>query len=231
MATPRTILVTGATGYIGGADVLTYGDLLRGYAKARGLKRWLVPVPVLTPQLSPYWAHLVTPIPANIAQPLIKGLGNDVIVRDDIARRLFPQIKPPDYATACAWPWPIWKPAMWKPRGAIPCRAARVTLRLWCSRPRKASSWNVANVSYAPRSKRPWFWPPVTCFRRSRPMQSPRRNLARTHRVSEVREFKKSANCCCAIAAEPGEWSHAHATRHDLVPAGMAESTTRSIAT
>ena len=85
---------------IGGADVLTYGDLLRGYAKARGLRRWLVPVPVLTPRLSSYWVHLVTPIPAAIARPLIQGLRNDVIVRDDIARRLFPQIKPLDYATA-----------------------------------------------------------------------------------------------------------------------------------
>jgi len=85
---------------IGGTDVLTYGDLLRGYAKARGLKRWLVPVPVLTPRLSSYWVHLVTPVPAVIARPLIQGLRNDVIVRDDIARRLFPQIKPLDYATA-----------------------------------------------------------------------------------------------------------------------------------
>ncbi len=85
---------------IGGAEVLTYGDLLRGYAKARGLKRWLVSVPVLTPRLSSYWVHLVTPVPATIARPLIQGLRNDVIVRDDTARRLFPQIKPMDYATA-----------------------------------------------------------------------------------------------------------------------------------
>jgi hypothetical protein len=85
---------------IGGADVLTCGDLLLGYAKARGLKRWLVPVPVLTPRLSSYWVHLVTPVPAVIARPLIQGLRNDVVVRDDIARRLFPQIKPLDYATA-----------------------------------------------------------------------------------------------------------------------------------
>lgn len=85
---------------IGGADVLTYGNLLRGYAKARGLKRWLVPVPVLTPRLSSYWVHLVTPVPAVIARPLIQGLRNDVIVRDDLARRLFPQIQPLDYVTA-----------------------------------------------------------------------------------------------------------------------------------
>jgi uncharacterized protein YbjT (DUF2867 family) len=85
---------------IGGADVLTYGDLLRGYAKARGLKRWLVPVPVLTPRLSSYWVHLVTPVPAVIARPLIQGLRNDVIVRDESAKQLFPNIKPLDYATA-----------------------------------------------------------------------------------------------------------------------------------
>lgn len=85
---------------IGGADVLTYGDMLRGYARARGLRRWLVPVPVLTPRLSSYWVHLVTPVPAAIAQPLIQGLRNDVVVRDDLARRLFPNIKPLNYDTA-----------------------------------------------------------------------------------------------------------------------------------
>lgn len=91
---------TGRIVEIGGADVLTYGDLLRGYAKARGLKRWLVPVPVLTPRLSSYWVHLITPVPAVIARPLILGLRNDVVVRDDAARRLFPEIEPMDYATA-----------------------------------------------------------------------------------------------------------------------------------
>ncbi len=85
---------------IGGADVLTYGDLLRGYAQARGLRRWLVPVPVLTPRLSSYWVHLVTPVPAAIARPLIQGLRNDVVVRDGLAQQLFPRITPLDYAAA-----------------------------------------------------------------------------------------------------------------------------------
>ena len=85
---------------IGGADVMTYGDMLRGYARARGLKRWLLPVPVLTPRLSSYWLHLVTPVPATIARPLIQGLRNDVVVRGDTAQRLFPQIQPLDYDTA-----------------------------------------------------------------------------------------------------------------------------------
>jgi len=85
---------------IGGKDILTYADMMTGYAQARGLKRRMIAVPVLTPRLSSYWVHLVTPIPANIAQPLIKGLGNEVIVRDDTARRLFPDIDPMDFETS-----------------------------------------------------------------------------------------------------------------------------------
>ncbi len=85
---------------IGGRDVLTYAAMMTGYAQARGLTRRLLAVPVLTPRLSSYWVHLVTPIPANIAQPLIKGLGNEVIVRDPLALKLFPAIQTLDYATA-----------------------------------------------------------------------------------------------------------------------------------
>jgi hypothetical protein len=87
---------------IGGADVLTYGTMLLGYARVRGLRRWLLPVPVLTPRLSAYWVHWVTPIPAALAQPLIEGLRNDVIVREPSARRLFPHLQPRDYQTAVA---------------------------------------------------------------------------------------------------------------------------------
>jgi uncharacterized protein YbjT (DUF2867 family) len=91
---------TGRILEIGGSDVVTYAGMMKGYARARGLKRRLIAVPVLTPRLSSYWVHLVTPIPANIAQPLIKGLGNEVIVRDDSALRLFPGIRPLDYDTS-----------------------------------------------------------------------------------------------------------------------------------
>lgn len=85
---------------IGGEQVLTYAEMMTGYARVRGLRRWLLPVPVLTPRLSSYWVHLVTPIPADIAQPLIEGLRNEVVVRDDTALRLFPQIKLLDYSSA-----------------------------------------------------------------------------------------------------------------------------------
>jgi len=85
---------------IGGADVVTYGEMMTGYARVRGLRRLLLAVPVLTPRLSSYWVHLVTPIPAAIAQPLIEGLRNEVVVRDDTARRLFPEIELLDYQSA-----------------------------------------------------------------------------------------------------------------------------------
>ncbi len=85
---------------IGGADVQTYGDMMKGYAKVRGLRRWLIPVPVLTPHLSAHWVHWMTPVHANIIFPLIEGLRNEVVVRDDTAKRLFPDIEPVDYQTA-----------------------------------------------------------------------------------------------------------------------------------
>jgi len=90
----------GQTVEVGGADVRTYGDMMIGYAQVRGLHRRLQPVPVLTPVLSSYWVHLVTPIPSTIARPLIEGLRSEVVVRDDSAARLFPDIHPVDYLTA-----------------------------------------------------------------------------------------------------------------------------------
>ncbi len=87
---------------IGGADVLIYREMMLGYAQARGMRRWLIPVPVLTPRLSSYWVHWVTPIPATIAEPLIEGLRSEVIVRDTTARDLFPAIHPVTYQAAVA---------------------------------------------------------------------------------------------------------------------------------
>lgn len=85
---------------IGGKDVLTYGEMMKQYAQVRGLNRWLIPVPVLTPRLSSHWVHWITPIPSEIARPLIEGLRNEVILHDDQAKQLFPQIKPMGYRRA-----------------------------------------------------------------------------------------------------------------------------------
>lgn len=90
----------GRTIEIGGADVVSYGEMMTGYAAARGLRRWLLPVPVLTPHLSSLWVHLVTPIPAAIARPLVEGLKNEVTVRDATARELFPEVVPLGFRVA-----------------------------------------------------------------------------------------------------------------------------------
>ena len=87
---------------VGGMDVVTYRDMMLRYAQLRGLKRTIVIAPFFTPRLSSYWVHLVTPVPARLAQPLILGLHNEVIVRDGAARRDFPQIEPIDFNTAVA---------------------------------------------------------------------------------------------------------------------------------
>jgi len=85
---------------IGGTDVLTYGDLMKGYARVRGLRRLLLHVPVLTPRLSSYWIHWVTPISAAYARPLIEGLRSEVIVKDESACDIFPDIERVDYSYA-----------------------------------------------------------------------------------------------------------------------------------
>lgn len=83
---------------IGGADVLTYADMMLIYAEERQLKRWVVPI--LSTSLSAYWIHWVTPIPDEIARPLIEGLNNEVVVRHDDARQLFPHVQLFDYRTS-----------------------------------------------------------------------------------------------------------------------------------
>jgi uncharacterized protein YbjT (DUF2867 family) len=85
---------------IGGADVLTYQDMMQRYARLRNLKRKVIVVPFFSPRLSSYWVHLVTPVSARLAQPLILGLYNEVVVRDDAAARDFPKIVPVGFETA-----------------------------------------------------------------------------------------------------------------------------------
>ncbi len=83
---------SGQTLDIGGPDILSYRELMRIMAEERGLRRrYVVPVPVLTPRLSSLWIHLVTPISHRIARPLAEGLRNRVVCRNDDARRLMPQ--------------------------------------------------------------------------------------------------------------------------------------------
>jgi uncharacterized protein YbjT (DUF2867 family) len=74
---------------IGGADVLTYGGIIREYARQRHLRRWLISVPVLTPYLSSLWLALVTPTAFDVGRHLIEGLKNPTVVRDFRALEMF----------------------------------------------------------------------------------------------------------------------------------------------
>lgn len=100
VAAVDTPVTTGKIIEIGGKTVLTYAEMMKGYARASHLKRYLVPVPFLTPRLSSHWVHFVTPISKSLAIPLIEGLKNDVVVEDDSAKKYFPQIKPLSYEKA-----------------------------------------------------------------------------------------------------------------------------------
>lgn len=89
LAEPRTI---GQTLDIGGPEVVTYRELMQIAAEELGLpRRWIIPVPLLTPRLSSLWIHLVTPLSYRIARPLGEGLRNRVVCRDDRAQTLMPQ--------------------------------------------------------------------------------------------------------------------------------------------
>lgn len=77
---------------IGQQDVLTYKQLMELFAEEAGLQnRLIIPVPVLTPRLSSYWIHLVTPVPAVLARPLAEGLSSRVVCNDERIRELIPQ--------------------------------------------------------------------------------------------------------------------------------------------
>ena len=70
---------------IGGPDVVSYGDIMQEYARQRGLRRLMVPVPLLTPHLSSLWLGLVTPLYARVGRKLIRSIRNATVVRDDEA--------------------------------------------------------------------------------------------------------------------------------------------------
>ncbi len=74
---------------VGGADTVSYGGIMQEYARHRGLRRWFIPVPLLTPRLSSLWLGLTTPVYAQVGRELIDGVRTPTIVRDDGARAVF----------------------------------------------------------------------------------------------------------------------------------------------
>jgi len=84
-----------------GADRLTYKRMMQLYARVRRLRRWIVSVPPLLPaRVGARCVGLLTPIPSAIAIPLIEGMVHPLIVHDDRAKKLFPQIEPIPYEKA-----------------------------------------------------------------------------------------------------------------------------------
>ncbi|UUO06148.1 NAD(P)H-binding protein [Blastopirellula sp. J2-11] len=76
---------------VGGSEIVTYGKLIQEYARQRGLRRWLISVPILTPRLSSLWLGLVTPASAEVGRHLIEGLRNPTVVRNPDALQVFTQ--------------------------------------------------------------------------------------------------------------------------------------------
>jgi len=74
---------------IGGPDQVSYRDIMNEYARQRGLRRAMIPVPVLTPRLSSLWLGLVTPVYARVGRKLIDSIRNATIVRDPAALGVF----------------------------------------------------------------------------------------------------------------------------------------------
>ena len=80
----------GKTFDVAGPDVLTYRQMIETVARLLGKRRLILEVPFLTPRLSSYWLRLVTPVRAGVAMPLVEGLRNPTVARDDEIRRMLP---------------------------------------------------------------------------------------------------------------------------------------------
>jgi uncharacterized protein YbjT (DUF2867 family) len=85
---PDTI---GDTFDLGGPDILTYRQMIERIGELRGRRPRIIEVPVLSPRLSSYWLHLVTPVRAGVARPIVEGLRNPTIAMDPRIRKLMPR--------------------------------------------------------------------------------------------------------------------------------------------
>jgi uncharacterized protein YbjT (DUF2867 family) len=83
-----------------GAEPMSFEQMLHGAAEVMGLRRILIPVPVLTPKLSSYWLLLITTVPFSIASALVEGLKSETVVLNDNADRYFPEVKTISYTEA-----------------------------------------------------------------------------------------------------------------------------------
>ncbi len=149
---------------IGGAEPVSYGGLMREIARQRGLHRWMLPVPVLSPGLSSRWLSLVSPREARIGRSLIEGVKNETIVRDPAASRVF-HVRPLGMTEAvrralAETPAPL--PALSGARSLIAC----VTLLLICLA--VGALGGLTNMdavrSWYPTLAKPAWTPPAAVF-------------------------------------------------------------------
>ncbi len=85
-----------------GAERLSFQEMIKQAAKVSGLRRFLIPVPVLSPKLSSYWLILFTPVPYRLASALVEGLRSETVLQNDNARLHYPQITPLPFKEAVA---------------------------------------------------------------------------------------------------------------------------------
>lgn len=83
-----------------GSEQLSYKDMMLKTAKVLGLKRWIIPLPFMSINLSSYWLNLFTPVPFSIAKALIEGLKSEVVIQNQNAKKYFPNIIPISYEDA-----------------------------------------------------------------------------------------------------------------------------------
>ncbi|HSX03599.1 MAG TPA: NAD-dependent epimerase/dehydratase family protein [Rhabdochlamydiaceae bacterium] len=77
---------------IGGPDIITFKEMLLTYAKLRGLRRWILTIPILTPRLSSYWLYFVTKVNFSLASSLVESLKIESVVKDREIQHLFPHV-------------------------------------------------------------------------------------------------------------------------------------------
>jgi len=93
----------GETFDIGGPQILTYREMMERFAVIEKRRLLILPIPVLTPKLSSYWVWLITPVKPSISMPLIEGLANEVVCKDNRIRELIPfRLTPYDEAVRIA---------------------------------------------------------------------------------------------------------------------------------
>ena len=86
---------------IGGPDQVSYGEIMQEYSRQRGLTRWMIPVPFLTPYLSSLWLGLVTPLYARVGRKLVESLRNPTLISNNLASTAF-SVRPRTFRAAIA---------------------------------------------------------------------------------------------------------------------------------